>query len=101
MATIKDVARLAGVSPSTASRALHNSSLISAATKEKIWAAMKELDYSPNFAAQNLANREANIVGVIFPPREISVGNDPFFVQVIQGIEAFCSARSYLVYNYG
>lgn len=97
MATIKDVARLAGVSPSTASRALHNSSLISAATKEKIWAAMKELDYSPNFAAQNLANREANIVGVIFPPREISVGNDPFFVQVIQGIEAFCSARSYLV----
>ena len=74
MATIKDVARLAGVSPSTASRALHNSSLISAATKEKIWAAMKELDYSPNFAAQNLANREANIVGVIFPPVKSRLG---------------------------
>ena len=37
MATIKDVAREAGVSPSTVSRTLHDSSLISQETKEKIW----------------------------------------------------------------
>lgn len=57
MATIKDVAKRAGVSPSTASRAMHDSPLISEETKDKVRQAMKELDYSPNFAAQNLANQ--------------------------------------------
>lgn len=54
MATIKDVARVAGVSTSTASRALHDSSMISEATKRRVRRAMKELDYSPNYSAQNL-----------------------------------------------
>ena len=61
MATIKDVAKRAGVSPSTASRAMHDSPLISEETKDKVRQAMKELDYSPNFAAQNLANQTLSI----------------------------------------
>ena len=85
MATIKDVAREAGVSPSTVSRTLHDSSLISRETKEKIWQAMKKLNYSPNFAAQNLANNTSNIIGVILPPNEESVANNPFFGQILQG----------------
>ncbi|SEM35201.1 transcriptional regulator, LacI family [Ligilactobacillus sp. WC1T17] len=97
MATIKDVARLAGVSPSTASRAMHNSSLISESTKKKVRAAMAELDYSPNFAAQNLANKSSNTIGVILPANEDSVGDNPFFIQIIQGLAAICNAHDYMV----
>ena len=97
MATIKDVARLAGVSPSTVSRALHNSTLISRTTKERIHDAMKKLNYSPNFAAQNLANSTSNIIGVVLPPNKESVANNPFFSQILQGIAAVCNSQSYMV----
>ena len=53
MTTIRDVAKLAGVSPSTASRAMHDSNLISDKTKEKVRKAMEELNFSPNYAAQS------------------------------------------------
>ena len=97
MATIKDVAKLAGVSPSTASRAMHDSSLISEETKRKVRHAMQELDYSPNFAAQNLANQSSNTIGVILPAREEAVGENPFFIQIIQGLASICNAHDYLV----
>ena len=65
MTTIRDVAKLAGVSPSTASRVLHDSDMISEATKKKVRQAMKELDYSPNYLAQNLANKSNNMIGIV------------------------------------
>lgn len=97
MATIKDVAKRAGVSPSTASRAMHDSSLISEETKKKVRKAMKELDYSPNFAAQNLARQTSNTIGVILPAREDEVGDNPFFIQIIQGLATICNAHDQLV----
>lgn len=99
MATIKDVAKLAGVSASTASRALHDSNMISEATKERVRKAMAELDYSPNYAAQNLVNRKTNTVGIVLPVRENqdSLGNNPFFMQIIQGISSICSENDYMV----
>ncbi|MDP5885648.1 LacI family DNA-binding transcriptional regulator [Streptococcus mutans] len=50
MAAIKNVAKLARISPSTTSRALHD--MISQTTKERVRQAMKELNYSPNYSAQ-------------------------------------------------
>lgn len=99
MATIKDVARVAEVSTSTASRALHDSSMISEATKRRVRRAMKELDYSPNYSAQNLVNRTTNTIGIILPVRESqdSLGNNPFFMQIIQGISSVCSENDYMV----
>ncbi|AXQ77788.1 LacI family transcriptional regulator [Streptococcus chenjunshii] len=99
MATIKDVAKLAGVSASTASRALHDSSMISEATKERVRQAMAELDYSPNYSAQNLVNRQSNTIGIVLPVRESqeSLGNNPFFMQIIQGISSVCSENNYMV----
>ncbi|MEX2804377.1 LacI family DNA-binding transcriptional regulator [Streptococcus sp. H31] len=99
MATIKDVAKLAGVSASTASRALHDSSMISEATKERVRQAMAELDYSPNYSARNLVNRQTNTVGIVLPVRESqdSLGNNPFFMQIIQGISSICSENNYMV----
>lgn len=67
MVTIKDVAALAGVSTSTASRAMHNNKVISDETKQLVFNAMKELGYEPNYAARNLANKTSNTIGVILP----------------------------------
>ncbi|MBM7642283.1 LacI family DNA-binding transcriptional regulator [Streptococcus loxodontisalivarius] len=99
MPTIKDVARLAGVSPSTASRAMHDNKMISEATKERVRKAMEELDYSPNYSAQNLVKRESNTIGIILPVRENqdSLGNNPFFMQIIQGITSVCTEKDYMV----
>lgn len=99
MVTIKDVAKLAGVSPSTASRALHDNNMISQATKDKVRKAMEELDYSPNYSAQNLVKKQSNTVGIILPFRGNSeeLGDNPFFMQIIQGISEICSKEGYLV----
>lgn len=99
MATIKDVAKLAGVSTSTASRVMHDSKMISEATKERVRRAMAELDYSPNYSAQNLVNRKSNTVGVVLPIRENpnSLSYNPFFMQIIQGISSACSENDYMV----
>lgn len=90
MVTIKDVAKLAGVSASTASRVLHDNSMISEATKTKVRQAMEELNYSPNYSAQNLVKRDSNMVGIVLPVRENheSLGNNPFSCRLSKGLVA-------------
>lgn len=97
MATIKDVAKLVGMAPSTVSRAMHDSPLISEATKKKVRAAMEELNYSPSFTAQNLANKSNNLVGIILPANQADVSDNPFFIQIIQGISEICNAHGYML----
>ncbi|MGG6797747.1 UNVERIFIED_CONTAM: LacI family DNA-binding transcriptional regulator [Streptococcus canis] len=99
MVTIKDVAKLAGVSPSTASRAINDNHMISQATKDRVRKAMEALDYSPNYSAQNLVKRQSNAVGIILPVRvsQDSLGNNPFFMQIIQGIAGVCTDNGYMV----
>ena len=67
MATIKDVAAAAGVSVSTASRALNDNPRISTATVAKVKAAAAQLNYQPNRLARTLSTGEARMVGAIFP----------------------------------
>lgn len=81
MATIRDVARLAGVSPSTASRALRGNPVISAKTRQRVETAMRQLNYVPNFSAQNLANNENNTIVVILPVDHHEIFTNPFFLQ--------------------
>lgn len=97
MATIKDVARLAGVSPSTASRAMHNSHLISEKTKKKVFKAMKTLGYEPNYLAQNLARQTSNTMGVILPVSGKEIFQNPFFMETIRGINEACNEHQYVV----
>lgn len=63
MITIKDVAKEAGVSVSTASRALNNNPRISATTIEKVKKIAKKLDYKPNASAKTLSLGKANEIG--------------------------------------
>ncbi|UYQ78376.1 LacI family transcriptional regulator [Glutamicibacter sp. JL.03c] len=67
MATRDDVARLAGVSPSTVSYAISGRRTISDATKAKVLAAMRELNYTPDAFAQGLAGARRGILALHFP----------------------------------
>ncbi|MDR1606509.1 MAG: LacI family transcriptional regulator [Streptococcaceae bacterium] len=83
--TIKDVAKRAGVNPSTVSRAIHDHPAISDKTKEKVQKAMAELGYSRNSAAQMLASGKAGAIGVVFPPVE-NKSEQPFFMKILTAI---------------
>ncbi len=90
--TIKDVARLANVAPSTVSRVIANSSRISERTKERVREAMEELGYHPNFNARSLVNQQTNTLGVIIPSSAKIAFQNPFFPEVIRGI----TSKAYL-----
>jgi len=96
--TIKDVAKEAGVATSTVSRTLKDSPLISENTKIKVRQAMQKLGYTPNFAAQNLANQSTQTIGVILPVA--TMGNpaqNPLFLEMIQEIGVVCNEQKYMV----
>jgi DNA-binding LacI/PurR family transcriptional regulator len=65
--TVRDVARRAGVSPGTVSRAMNNSPLVNAETRERIMQAVRELDYIPNLLAQRLSTGRTLAIAVIVP----------------------------------
>ena len=68
--TIKDIAKVAGVSYSTVSKALNNSPLVKDNTKNRIVEIAKEMGYEPNFAAQKLVSKQTKIIGLIWPTIE-------------------------------
>ena len=94
--TIKDVAQLAGVSPSTVSRTCKNNSSISEETKEKVRRAMAELGYEPNFQASNLASQNSRTIGIILPPSQKETFENAFFLEAIRGISSFCNEKQYI-----
>lgn len=82
MATLKDVAKLANVDVSTASRALNNTSYVHPETKARILAAVKELSYQPNVLAQSLRHGKRRTIGVVVPRLHMTV-----FAEITEGIE--------------
>lgn len=89
---IDDVARLAGVSPTTVSRVLNNRGYISEETRENVRKAMNELNYFPNDVARSLFNKRTNLIGLIFP----TISN-PFFGELTFHIENICAQLGYKV----
>lgn len=93
--TIKDVAKIANVSPSTVSRVIAESTSISEATRAKVIKAMKELGYHPNLVARNLVNRSAQTIGLVMPRATEEVFIDSFYPEVIRGITAVARRENY------
>jgi DNA-binding LacI/PurR family transcriptional regulator len=86
--SIEDIAVLAGVSKSTVSRALNNSPLVSAETKENILAIAHEHDFKPSFAARNLSMRTSRTIAFVnhaYGRDECGV-SDPFSLEIMGGI---------------
>lgn len=90
MATLKDVAQLAGVTVTTISRMLNNRANVSPKTRAKIEQAMQELDYQPNEIAQSLIKQKRNIIGLIVPS-----ARNFFFSMVIDHVERYASLNGY------
>jgi len=90
MATLVNVAECAGVSVTTISRMLNNRVKISEKTRNKIMAAMKELDYYPNEIAQSLTKKKSNMIGLIVPSAK-----NFFFSQVIEYTESYAVQKGY------
>ncbi|VFS83094.1 Galactose operon repressor [Raoultella terrigena] len=82
MATIKDVARLAGVSVATVSRVINNSPKASEASRQSVSTAMEALNYHPNANARALAQQSTETVGLV-----VGDVSDPFFGAMVKAVE--------------
>ncbi|MFG1639997.1 LacI family DNA-binding transcriptional regulator [Amycolatopsis sp. NPDC049252] len=92
MATISDVAALAGVSTATVSRALNGKSTVDPALAERVARAVAELGYTPNGLARSLRRRETAVLALI-----ISDVENPFFTAIARGVEDTAQAAGFSV----
>lgn len=90
MSTVRDVAKLAGVSPGTVSRVFNGNVQVSQSTKEKVLLAAAELKYTPNFLARSLKMNETRTVGLVVP----DIGSEGF-LETIKSIEIECYLKGY------
>lgn len=90
MATMKDVARLAGVSTSTVSHVINNDRFVSDATRKKVDNAVKTLNYTPSALARSLKLNQTHTIGML-----ISASSNPFYSELVRGVERSCFERGY------
>jgi LacI family transcriptional regulator len=92
MATIADVARLAGVAPSTVSHVLNGTRFVSAETTQAVHEAIREVGYTPNILARALARSTTNTIGLA-----ISSSSNRYFADMINAIEEQCARLGMMV----
>lgn len=96
-ATSFDIAYLAGVSQSTVSRALSNSSLVNAETRERVQQIAKELNYKVDKNASNLRKQRSSTIALLLfeDPSSDDSQINPFFIAMLGSITKACSAAGY------
>jgi len=94
MVTLKDVAKLAGVSYQTVSKVLHGTISVSSTTEERIYQAISDLDYRPNRAAQNLKTAKSKTIGYSWTPSKAGEVN-PILEVFLQGMMIMASSSGY------
>jgi DNA-binding LacI/PurR family transcriptional regulator len=93
LASIKDIARIAGVSHSTVSRAMQNSPLVNRATLEEIQKIAREIGYSASAVARGLVTRKTRTIGVV-----VTAVTDPWVGEVLSAIELAAADHGYAVF---
>ncbi len=92
MATIRDVAKRAGVSPITVSRVINNFDYVSEENRRRVHAAIAELGYVPNTVARSLRSKRTNTLALV-----LTDVSNPFFTTVARGVEDTASKAGYTV----
>ncbi|PCE67116.1 HTH-type transcriptional repressor PurR [Salinivibrio sp. YCSC6] len=90
MATIKDVARLAGVSTTTVSHVINKTRFVAEKTTEKVWQAVEELNYAPSAVARSLKCNTTRTLGML-----VTKSTNPFFAELVHGVEDYCYKQGY------
>jgi len=96
MATIKNVANAAGVSPATVSAVLNDSAFVSPTLKARVLDAIRDLDYAPSQLARNLRRGHSELIAIV-----VADLSNPFYSRVVCAAEAAVSAWGYslVVFN--
>ena len=92
MATLKDVAKEAGLTVTTVSRVLNNRGYISDNARQRVAAAIEKLNYRPNELARSLQNKSSNTIGVIVPHIR-----HPYFAEMISNLENEAHKKGYKI----
>ena len=92
MANIKDVALHAGVSVTTVSHVVNGTRFVSEVARQRVEAAVRELGYVPSAVARSLKHNTTRTFGMVIPNN-----SNPYFAEIIQGVEARCFAAGYNV----
>ncbi|WP_052255454.1 LacI family DNA-binding transcriptional regulator [Salinicoccus sp. YB14-2] len=95
MVTIKDIAKKAGVSPSTVSRVVKDHDGISLVTKQRIRKIMAEMNYTPNVAARNLVTNKSYTIGLVIKSAVHEHELNPFITEVTLGVSESCRERGF------
>jgi DNA-binding LacI/PurR family transcriptional regulator len=88
--SIKDIARAAGVSHSTVSRALADSPLVKEGTKQRVCRLAREMGYSPSAIARSLVTKKTRTIGLV-----VTTIADPFVAEIVRGVEETALDRGY------
>ncbi|MCE7793924.1 LacI family transcriptional regulator [Salipaludibacillus sp. CUR1] len=93
--TIKEIAKLAGVSQATVSKIINNYEDVGAKTKKRVLEIMEEHGYRPSYSAQSLAKKVTKVIGVIYAGKINANFNHPFFVDVVSSFKKTMGAEGY------
>ncbi|GAA5141709.1 LacI family DNA-binding transcriptional regulator [Nocardioides marinquilinus] len=91
--TLDEVARMAGVSRATASRAINGAEKVSPRARSAVDAAVRALGYAPNPAARSLVTRRTDSVALVVPESDDVLFSDPFFARTLSGVSRVLGAR--------
>lgn len=91
--TLDEVARHAGVSRATASRAINGGNRVSPAARAAVDAAVRHLGYRPNLAARSLVTRRTDSIAVVVPEPDERVFADPFFARTLSAVNRVLAER--------
>lgn len=90
MATIKDVAKRANVSTTTVSHVINKTRFVAEETRNAVWAAIKELHYSPSAVARSLKVNHTKSIGLLATSSEAA-----YFAEIIEAVEKNCFQKGY------
>ncbi|MFD2045671.1 LacI family DNA-binding transcriptional regulator [Ornithinibacillus salinisoli] len=93
--TIKDIAKMAGVSPATVSKIINNYGGIGESTKQKVQKVIQETGYRPTFSAKSLATKKSNLIGLIYAGKINVDFTHPFFNKVMTSFKKIIGELGY------
>ncbi len=93
MSSIREVAKLAGVSPATVSRVMNGTAKVDPEKQKKVWKAIEETGFVPNEVARSLFRKSAKLIGLIIPSLQ-----NPYFTQLAAAIQETARQKGYRVF---